>query len=161
MENIRLQLLKRFEEEGPVTKRALGDLERALKKTFYLQRKDINSEPAIAISTLEERWPYLFRPSVWLLVHFRLLTDIPATIQLSQALDREAAPLEDFFLSLNPNSKVGKRISNTKQAIQNSLVDDGQRSDPGWKAAELTLLLLAYFDEPQDALFHLADVSTS
>lgn len=118
-----------------------------MTETYGLQRMDINSgrdAPA-----LKEMWPFLFT-DFGIITHVRLLTEIDLSNTMMVAFSEKATSLVSFFRS--QNKKVGsvcRRLDEAKEVLKNET--------PTFIG--VVLLLMAYFNEAEDTLFVVKDVS--
>nr|XP_055065064.1 uncharacterized protein LOC129447378 isoform X4 [Misgurnus anguillicaudatus]XP_055065065.1 uncharacterized protein LOC129447378 isoform X4 [Misgurnus anguillicaudatus] len=122
-----------------------------LKATYYTQRRDINN--GTSMQQLCETWPFLFR-EVGMCVHFKLLTGIDLKEMLFNSLDKKGKRLLNFLKTVGAERK--KRVL---QAAAKLEVMRGQIEGCSEDIKDLVLLLLAYFDEKEEMMFHYVEES--
>ncbi|XP_041839467.1 uncharacterized protein LOC121638641 [Melanotaenia boesemani] len=121
-----------------------GEIQKLMKATYYLQRKMINSTPAVPLEDIKSQWPYLFLPRS-MCAHFELLTDIQI-LRVMEAFPEDKGRIIIEYFKANPsNDEVKKVLSLEKTSTFPYLLD----------------LLMAHFKERRDALILHADVSVT
>ena len=151
LEEKRAQLEKLFEEKGPnAAQRAQVDKE--MKETYYLQRKHINSKPAI--SELRQKWPFLFMQR-YLCQHFETLTNIAVNTRLEEALNRKGERIRRYFESLGDSAKKGvQAVLKDQRAAAQDVENEEDLHGPA-----VVLMMMSSFNEESKSIFLLTDVS--
>ncbi|XP_051575974.1 uncharacterized protein LOC127453566 [Myxocyprinus asiaticus] len=121
-----------------------------LKATYYSQRKDINN--GASIQQLCENWPFLFQ-EVGMCVHFKQLTGIDLKEMFLKSLDKKGQRLLNFLKT------VGAEKTNVLQAAAKLEVTRCQTEGCSEDLKDVVLLLLAYFDEKEEVVFHYVEES--
>lgn len=164
LQEVQQALKKHFEEVRPRSW-DWESIEGGMKKTYGLQRGDINKQaqeieknkkrpPAEALTeitlteTLRDKWPFLTVPRV-MLQHFQVLTNIDFSSKLISFLEEDIKDIVTYLIATNKeNTKKIKRRMNRSPLEQ-----------PNPKLAALILLLLQRFKEEANGLFIIVDVS--
>lgn len=119
-----------------------GALQTWLKKTYILQRRDLNCDPPHSISKLKEEWPYLFSLH-GLFQHFTELTGVPIQEKMAAAISDKQENMLKYFEQ--------QKSASVEKAIQ--------KYRGGNQSICLIMCLLAHFKERDDGIFHIVDVS--
>ncbi|RXN38228.1 hypothetical protein ROHU_001312 [Labeo rohita] len=122
-----------------------------LKATYYTQRKDINN--GASIQQLCENWPFLFQ-EVGMCTHFKQLTGIDLKEMFLKSLDKKGQRLLNFLKKVGAEKKP--------KVMQTAAKLDVLRCQPEGCSEDLkdvVLLLLAYFDEKEEVMFHYVEES--
>uniref|UniRef100_A0A8D0D3X7 Uncharacterized protein n=1 Tax=Sander lucioperca TaxID=283035 RepID=A0A8D0D3X7_SANLU len=148
----RQMLITLYTSEGP-RRVDMSRVDELMKMTYWKQRELINSSPPPQVSTIGEEWPFLFKKR-WLCSHFENLTGIDVLSRLTEAFLSKGRRVINFFLQ--------QRVK-WKESIQSLLTemenDPRTLEDTNLMATSAILLLMAFFKEPTESLFILADVS--
>ena len=107
-------------------------------QSYIIQCRYLNSVPALAITEIKEKWPFIFSQR-GLYSHFGLLKDVSILIKLQEALDNRGSTVIQFCQELNCHPGIQDILANFEP----------EASD---KAACILLLLMAYFKEPKNAV---------
>uniref|UniRef100_A0A8C9X4V2 Uncharacterized protein n=1 Tax=Sander lucioperca TaxID=283035 RepID=A0A8C9X4V2_SANLU len=141
-----------YTNEGP-RRVDMSRVDELKKMTYWKQRELINSSPPPQVSTIGEEWPFLFEKR-WLCSRFENLTGIDVLSRLTEAFLSKGRRVINFFLQ--------QRLK-WKGSIQSLLteMENNPRTleDTDLMATSAILLLMAFFKEPTESLFILADVS--
>ncbi|KAI2644136.1 hypothetical protein H4Q32_027448 [Labeo rohita] len=122
-----------------------------LKATYYTQRKDINN--GASIQQLCENWPFLYQ-EVGMCTHFKQLTGIDLKEMFLKSLDKKGQRLLNFLKTVGAEKKP--------KVLQTAAKLDVLRCQPEGCSEDLkdmVLLLLAYFDEKEEVMFHYVEQS--
>lgn len=120
-----------------------------MKSTYYSQCKAINK--GTDITTLAAEWPFLFQEK-GMMIHFEQLTGLALKDTFLQSLDKKGKRLLHFMRAVCAEKK--KRIL---QAVTQLAVMRGSHEDLSEDIKDMVLLLLSYFDEKENYLFHYAE----
>uniref|UniRef100_A0A8D0CSK2 Uncharacterized protein n=1 Tax=Sander lucioperca TaxID=283035 RepID=A0A8D0CSK2_SANLU len=144
------ELLTIFSQEGPraAEHRRVGEL---MSLTYEPQRRDINATPPPTLLDLERQWPFLFIPN-FLLQHFCTLTGIEIQARLRESLSGKGKRVLQYFKS--QALKWKKEVRTVLCHLERHF----EEVDPGLPAM---LVLMAYFGENEDAIFLLADETST
>uniref|UniRef100_A0A8C9XE83 Uncharacterized protein n=1 Tax=Sander lucioperca TaxID=283035 RepID=A0A8C9XE83_SANLU len=144
------ELLTIFSQEGPraAEHRRVGEL---MSLTYEPQRRDINATPPPTLLDLERQWPFLFIPN-FLLQHFCTLTGIEIQARLRESLSGKGKRMLQYFKS--QALKWKKEVRTVLCHLERHF----EEVDPGLPAM---LVLMAYFRENEDAIFLLADETST
>ncbi|XP_064632849.1 uncharacterized protein LOC135491116 [Lineus longissimus] len=119
-----------------------------MKETYPLQRRIINAD--VPIASLKKEWPFLFKIP-YLLDHFEKLTGVDlASVFEEQLVGRNKGErIFNFMISASQNSKLPA----LKKWIE--IIKENMATVKSKKPAShgVVLLINAYFDEQEDALF--------
>ncbi|TWW78169.1 uncharacterized protein LOC130533951 [Takifugu flavidus] len=116
-----------------------------MKQTFYTQRKQVNRGENI--KHLLGEWPYLF-DELGMAVHFEELTGVQLKAVFLRNLDVKGNRLLHYLKTVCVN-KSGKFL----QAVTKYQMMRGDQSGCSQDLMDMVLLLLAYFNEKEDAIF--------
>ncbi|KAK2885101.1 hypothetical protein Q8A73_021575 [Channa argus] len=123
---------------------------RALMKcTYYSQRKDIIK--GTALQSLMEEWPFLFH-EIGMTVHFQELTGVSLKETFLTSVEKKGKHLLDFMRTTC--AEKSKRIL---QLVTKLKILRGQLEGCSEDIKDMVLLLLCYFDEKEETLFHYAE----
>lgn len=117
-----------------------------MSETYCLQRSDINSGHDALV--LREMWPFLFT-EIGLMTHVKQLTDIDLENVMMAAFTQKAPALISFCQSNKRVATVCQRLEKAKHELKNET--------PVFIG--VVLLLMAYFNETEDSLILVKDVS--
>ncbi len=120
-----------------------------MKCTYYSQRKDINK--GTELQSLLEEWPFLFQ-EIGMTVHFQELTGVSLKEIFLTNIERKGKRLLDFMRTVC--SEKSKRIL---QAVTKLDILRGQLEGCSEDVKDMVLLLLPYFDDKEENLFHYVD----
>lgn len=120
-----------------------------MRSTYYSQRKDINKGKDM--KTLKDEWPFLFQEP-GMEVHFKDLTGILLKETFLNSIDTKGNRLLNFMRSVCANKN--KRVL---QAVTKLQVLRAQRNGCSEDVKDMILLLLSYFDEREELLFHYVE----
>ncbi|XP_046692029.1 uncharacterized protein LOC124376797 [Silurus meridionalis] len=129
----------------------LEEVSNLLKATYYTQRRDINN--GASIHQLCENWPFLFQ-EVGMCTHFKQLTGIDLKEMFLKSLDKKGQRLLNFLKTVGAEKKP--------KVLQTAAKLDVLRCQPEGCSEDLkdvVLLLLAYFDEKEEVMFHYVEES--
>lgn len=124
-------------------KKVIADL---MTKTYSLQRSEINS--GHDANVLREKWPFLFT-EIGIMTHMKLLTDIDLENIMMAAFTNKAPALISFCQSNKRVASVCQRLEEAKRELKNET--------PVFIG--VVLLLMAYFNETEESLILVKDVS--
>ncbi|KAM7374650.1 hypothetical protein PAMP_007296 [Pampus punctatissimus] len=124
---------------------AAEDVKELVKSTYYTQRKDINK--GTSILKLRQEWPFLFHEA-GMAGHFQQLTGINLTEAFFTNLDKKGERLLNFLKTV-PAQKQ-KQVLECLLKLQS---EKGRSSG----CTEMVLLLLAYFGEKEENMFHYVE----
>lgn len=120
-----------------------------MKSTYYSQRKDINRGTDMQI--LMEEWPFLFQ-EVGMTVHFQELTGVALKETFLTSVDKKGKRLLDFMQTICADKS--KRVL---QAVTKMKILRGQLEGCSEDVKDMVLLLLSYFNEKEENLFHYVE----
>ncbi|XP_048865984.1 uncharacterized protein LOC125739675 isoform X2 [Brienomyrus brachyistius] len=120
-----------------------------MKCTYYSQRKAINS--GADMQTLKEEWPYLFQ-AIGMTVHFEELTGVPLKETFLTSLEKKGKRLLDFL-----KTTCADKSKRVLEAVIKLRMQRGQLKGCSEDLKDMMLLLLSYFDEKEETLFHYVD----
>lgn len=124
---------------------AAEDVKELIKSTYYTQRKDINK--GTSILKLCQEWPFLFHEA-GMAGHFQELTGINLTEAFFTNLDKKGERLLNFLKTVSARKQ--------KQVLESLLkIQTGEGRSSG--CTEMVLLLLAYFGEKEENMFHFVE----
>ncbi|XP_072565115.1 uncharacterized protein [Paramormyrops kingsleyae] len=141
-QKVKKEKLKKLQE----TNVSLDEVENLMKQTYYSQRKDINKGEDMQF--LLEEWPFLFQ-EVGMAVHFHELTGVSLKETFLNSLEKKGKRLLDFMR--NTCADKSKRVL---QAVTKLKILRGQLEGCSEDMKDMVLLLLSYFDEKEENLFH-------
>ncbi|KAL1006771.1 hypothetical protein UPYG_G00076820 [Umbra pygmaea] len=125
-----------------------------MEVTYISQRHAINASPPPSMVDLKEQWPFLFIKR-FLFTHFHTLTGIEVESRFGESLDVKARKILHFFES---------QLTRWKKEVRKVIRDYHDREFEGsdvHRGLAAILVLMAFFQEKEDALFLLADVTTT
>ncbi|RXN37846.1 Prolyl-tRNA synthetase associated domain-containing 1 [Labeo rohita] len=127
----------------------LEEVKSLMKLTFYTQRKQVNQGENIKY--LLEEWPFWFN-ELGMAVHFKELTSIGLKETFTRNLEVKGKRLLNYFSSVgvNKNKKFMEAVTKCKVMRE-------QASSCSEDVKEMLLLLLSYFNEKEDAMFHYVE----
>ncbi|XP_026091610.1 uncharacterized protein LOC113064859 [Carassius auratus] len=120
-------------------------VENMMRATFFTQRKDIIN--GVETSDLLHEWPYLFETS-GMMSHFKELTAIDFE---DKTIASKCARVVSYFRCTDKTAKMQTIFREMEKSSKN--VDD-------INAAGFLQLLLKYFSEREDQMFHKVDQTT-
>ncbi|XP_034535115.1 uncharacterized protein LOC117809748 [Notolabrus celidotus] len=120
-----------------------------MKCTYYSQRKAVNKGADLQI--LIEEWPFLFQ-EVGMAVHFEELTGVSLKDTFLTSLEKKAKRLLDFLKTTCTDKS--KRVL---EAVIKLWMQRGQLKGCSEDVKDMVLLLLSYFDEKEETLFHYVE----
>ncbi|KAK3554375.1 hypothetical protein QTP70_022604 [Hemibagrus guttatus] len=118
-----------------------------LKATCFSQCKDINN--GASIQQLCENWPFLFQ-EIGMCVHFKQLTGIDLKEMFLKSLDKKGQWLLNFLKTVGAEKKTKVQQTAAKLGVMRCQTE-GCSED----LKDVVLLLLAYFDEKEEVMFHM------
>ncbi|XP_070834130.1 uncharacterized protein [Chaetodon trifascialis] len=125
-----------------------GPLKMLMKSTFYSQRKDVNQGKDMKY--LQENWPYWFH-EIGMNVHFNELTGVDLKETFLKNVEQKGERLLHFMKTVAVNKS--KRFYQAATKLQIMMGEQAVST----QATEMVLLLLAYFDERDDVMFHYVE----
>lgn len=120
-----------------------------MKCTYYSQRKEINQ--GTDLQTLMEEWPFLFQ-EIGMTIHFQELTGVALKATFLTSVEKKGKRLLDFMRTICADKS--KRVL---QAVTKLKILRGQLQGCSEDVKDMVLLLLSYFDEKEENLFHYVD----
>ncbi|XP_071330210.1 uncharacterized protein [Trachinotus anak] len=120
-----------------------------MKCTYYSQRRDINK--GTELQSLLEEWPFLFQ-EIGMTVHFQELTGVSLKETFLTSIEKKGKRLLDFMRTVC--AEKSKRIL---QAVTKLDILRGQLEGCSEDVKDMVLLLLPYFDDKEENLFHYVD----
>lgn len=139
----KLKSLCRQSDQSPVLLKLL------MKSTFYTQRQEANKGEDIKY--LLENWPYWFN-EVGMTVHFNELTGVDLKETCLKNVEQKGERLLHFMKTVAVNKT--KRFYQAATKLQ---LLRGEHTGSSEDVTEMVLLLLAYFDEKEDVIFHYVE----
>ncbi|XP_057183314.1 uncharacterized protein LOC130549994 [Triplophysa rosa] len=140
------QQMKMISKTSTVDPEVVGTL---LKATYYTQRQDINK--GTSMQQLCENWPFLFQ-EFGMCAHFKQLTGIDLKEMFLNSLDKKGQRLLNFLKTVG-----GDRKKQVLQAAAKLEVMRGQIEGCSEDFKDMVLLLLAYFDDKEEMMFHYVE----
>lgn len=127
-----------------------SDMVRSLmKSTYYSQRKEINK--GTHLQTLLEDWPFLFQ-EIGMGVHFEELTGVPLKETFLSNVEKKGDRLLNFMRTVCADkSKKCLQLVTTLKVLR------GRKEGCSEDLKDMLLLLLCYFDEKEENLFHYVE----
>ncbi|KAJ8356915.1 hypothetical protein SKAU_G00197090 [Synaphobranchus kaupii] len=120
-----------------------------MKCTYYSQHKEINR--GTDLQTLMEEWPFLFQ-ELGMTIHFQELTGVALKATFLASVEKKGKRLLDFMRTTCADKS--KRIL---QAVTKLKILRGQLEGCSEDVKDMVLLLLPYFDEKEENLFHYVE----
>lgn len=120
-------------------------VENMMRATFFTQRKDIIN--GVDTSDLMHEWPYLFE-TAGMMTHFKELTGIDID---DKAIASKCARVVSYFKCSDKTANMHTIFREMEKSSKN--VDDVS-------AAGFLQLVLSYFSEREDQMFHKVDQTT-
>lgn len=120
-----------------------------IKSTYFTQRKDIIN--GTSIQKLSQEWPFLFK-EVGMTAHFQELTGVSLTESFLANVDKKGARLLNFFRCVDAHKH--KQVLDALLKIQH---ERRQSTGCSEDVIQMVLLLLAYFNEQEEHLFHFIE----
>lgn len=142
-----------FRSSGPCAVES-SEVDEFMALTYIYQRHMINAWPPPTLCEIEEQWPFLFTKR-GLCNHFSTLTEIDADVRLHEAFLTKGRRILNFFQ--NQRLKWNKDI----QALLREIETDHSEMTNQKIAIAAILLLMKHFQEKEDQIFILADVTIS
>lgn len=127
-----------------------------MKQTYASQRLLINrGKPNIpSIQEVKNQWPFLFETDM-LLQHFEQLMGFNLQIVLQQSLEKKASAIYEF---MKQERMKTKKVREVLLEIDTAMRQDDSKIP---QTAGSYLLLLAFFEEPEDQMIRCYDVRKS
>lgn len=122
------------------------EVKHLMKMTFYTQRKLINEGQNLKY--LLEEWPFLFS-ELGMTVHFQELTGIHLKETFTRNVDLKGKRLLNYM-----NVVCVTKSKKFLQSFTKLKMMRGELYGCSEDVKEMVLLLLSYFDEKEDAMFH-------
>lgn len=126
-----------------------GEVDTLMKCTYYSQRKEINK--GTDLQSLMEEWPFLFQ-EIGMTVYFQELTGILLKETFLTNVEKKGKRLLDFMRTICADKS--KRVL---QAVTKLEILRGQLDGCSEDVKDMVLLLLSYFDEKEENLFHYVE----
>lgn len=148
LEEKRKEMVDIFSQEGSRAEQN-PRVEELMTITYVKQRHAINANPPLSVTELQEQWPFLLSGR-FLTAHFTTLTGVPLATRMTEALNQKGPKLLHYFRS---------QLTKWKKEVKTTLKDievEGREDAQGLAAL---LVMMAFFQEKEDAVFLLADVS--
>lgn len=120
-----------------------------MKMTYYSQRKDVNQGNDVQF--LHREWPFLFN-ELGMNIHFKELTGHGLKESLVRNIDLKGKRLLHYM-----NTVCKYKCKKFLEHLTKYKVLRGQLSGCSEDTKDMLLLLLAYFDEKEDAMFIYVD----
>lgn len=120
-----------------------------MKSTYYSQRKEINK--GTDLQTLLEEWPFLFQ-EIGMGVHFEELTGVPLKETFLSNVEKKGDRLLNFMRTV-----CADKSKKFLQLVTNLQVLRGRKEGCSEDLKDMLLLLLCYFDEKEQNLFHYVE----
>ena len=120
-----------------------------MKSTYYSQRKEINK--GTDLQTLLEEWPFLFQ-EIGMGVHFEELTGVPLKETFLSNVEKKGDRLLNFMRTV-----CADKSKKFLQLVTNLQVLRGRKEGCSEDLKDMLLLLLCYFDEKEENLFHYVE----
>ncbi|XP_077072877.1 uncharacterized protein LOC143723893 [Siphateles boraxobius] len=120
-----------------------------MKSTFYTQRQEVNKGKDVKY--LLENWPYWFNET-GMTVHFNELTGVDLKETFLKNVEQKGERLLHFMKTVAVNKT--KRFYQAAMKLQ---LLWGEHTGSSEDLTEMGLLLLAYFDEKEDVMFHYVE----
>ncbi|XP_022077878.1 uncharacterized protein LOC110971785 [Acanthochromis polyacanthus] len=127
------------------------DVKVLMKCTYYTQRKEINK--GTDLQSLVEDWPFLFQ-EIGMTVHFQELTGVSLKETFLNSIEKKGKRLLDFIKNIC--AAKSKRVL---QVVTRLEVLRGQLEGCSEDVKDMVLLLLSYFDEKEQSLFHYVEAT--
>ncbi|XP_068433920.1 uncharacterized protein [Clinocottus analis] len=118
---------------------------------YELQRREINATPSPSMSDIQKHWPFLLTQK-FLLQHFCTLTGIELESRLRESLAEKGKRVLHYFKS---------QLLKWKQEVKMVLHGLEQQMEDIDTGLAAILSMIAYFKEKEDALFLLADETST
>uniref|UniRef100_A0A8C1RPS7 Zgc:113210 n=2 Tax=Cyprinus carpio TaxID=7962 RepID=A0A8C1RPS7_CYPCA len=141
-----------FQSAGPKAAE-LPNIDDLMQQTYVYQRHMINSCPPPTISEIEGHWPFLFTER-GLCRHFKVLTGIDIRSRFNETLIDKSKRILNYF------SRQRLKWSEEIQSML-SEIDDANATDNNRIAISAILLMMKYFKEKDNAVFILADETST
>lgn len=125
-----------------------GPLKMLMKSTFYSQRQDVNQGKDMKY--LLVNWPYWFQ-DIGMNVHFKELTGVDLKETFLKNVEQKGERLLHFMKTVAVNKS--KKFSEAASKLQVTMGEQAVST----QVIEMVLLLLAYFDERDDVMFHYVE----
>nr|XP_020477510.1 uncharacterized protein LOC109972749 isoform X2 [Monopterus albus] len=120
-----------------------------MKCTYYSQWKEINS--GTDLKYLMEEWPFLFT-EIGMTVHFQELTGVSLKDTFLNSLEKKGKRLLDFM-----RTTCADKSKRVLQEVTKLKILRGQLDGCSEDVKDMVLLLLCYFDEKEESLFHYVE----
>ncbi|XP_059414716.1 uncharacterized protein LOC132149469 isoform X2 [Carassius carassius] len=143
---------KIFQSAGPKAAE-LPNVDDLMQQTYVYQRHMINSCPPPTISEIEGHWPFLFTER-GLCKHFKILTGIDIRSRFNETLIDKSKRILNYF------SRQRLKWSEEIQSML-SEIEDANATDNNRIAISAILLMMKYFKEKDNAVFILADETST
>ena len=141
----------------PVTEKVNSVIQKVMQDTYHLRRKYINAVPSPMMKEIEDEWPFLFQQWCFLM-HFKILTEIPVSIKLSESFASKGEQILAYFKHLDAVGTRRKDVHNVTEQMTEAAQQVDSPDDV--KIPGVVLIVMANFNEDPESLFMLADVSS-
>ncbi|XP_052009949.1 uncharacterized protein LOC127662700 [Xyrauchen texanus] len=140
-----------FSQEGPsgTDRVRVNDL---MVLTYASQRSAINSTPSLSVHELKREWPFLFM-NKFLMQHFTSLTGIELDERLRECIAGKGRRVLQFF-----KTQFLRWTKEVKTVLADIERLQGENMD---STIAVILLMMTFFREKDDAIFLLADVTST
>ncbi|XP_054587146.1 sterile alpha motif domain-containing protein 3 [Nothobranchius furzeri] len=150
LEEKRKEMIDIFTQDGPKAAER-GRVKELMTNTYSKQREDINADPSPSILDISKRWPFLLSWKL-LLSHFTTLTGVDLYTRLKDDMDKKGKRLLEYF---------GCQVMSWTKEVKALLKDALKANREGTDGLAALLVMMTHFKEAEDALFILADVTTT
>ncbi|KAK0140165.1 hypothetical protein N1851_022919 [Merluccius polli] len=120
-----------------------------MKSTYYSQRKETNQGTDLQI--LMEEWPFLFQ-EIGMAIHFQELTGVALKETFLASVEKKGKRLLDFMQTI-----CADKSKQVLQAVKKLKILRGQLEGCSEDVKDMVLLLLSYFNEKEENLFHYVE----
>lgn len=120
-----------------------------MKSTYYSQRKEINHGTDLQI--LMEEWPFLFQ-EIGMTIHFQGFTGVALKETFLTSVEKKGKRLLDFMQTICVD-----KSKQVLQAVTKMKILRGQLEGCSKDMKDMVLLLLSYFNEKEENLFHYVE----
>lgn len=117
--------------------------------TYYSQRKRINT--GTDLQSLLDEWPFLFQ-EIGMMVHFQQLTGKSLNETFLSSLEKKGKRLLNYL-----KTKCADENRRVFQAATRLALQRGELEGCSEEVKDMVLLLLSYFDEKEENLFHYVE----
>ncbi|XP_039622795.1 uncharacterized protein LOC120537715 [Polypterus senegalus] len=140
--------MKMLSKETNVNNEEIGIL---VQSTYYSQHKEINK--GASMKQLFQDWPFVFQ-EIGMGVHFKQLTGIDLKEMFFASLDKKRAQLLKFLKTTSTERKKQVMRAAAKLEVSRGQLEGGSKD-----VKDMVILLLAYFEERQEVMFHHVEES--